>query len=276
MNMTSLSRIAILLSISGGLAAVPRPAEACDPALPSIRAWHPAAEEAGVHVSSRLWIKGNLSEVTLAAGGRTITTTLTRMGEQVEIYEARPDEALAPGTRYTVTARGPDVAQPTVFAFTTGAGAQPPAPLPPPSIGITVTNVWQAWGRHCSKFFSDAFRLAIDAPPVGNALFYQLLELRDGQLVVIAADDAPAFVEHTEALPSATYAIRPVGQGGERPAEAALPTHRVIDDGEPVEDEGGCSASPSGSSAIWLGALLAGLALGARRRRAGRGLAAPL
>ena len=279
MNMTSLSRIAILLSISGGLVAAARPAEACSLALPSIKAWHPAAEEAGVHVSSRLWIKGNLSEVTLAGGGRTITTTLTRMGEQVAIYEARPSEALAPSTRYTVTAKGPDVAEPTVFAFTTGAGTQPTAPLPPPSIGISATTVWQAWDRHCNSF-SDAYRLEIDAEPVGNAVFYQLLERRDGQLVVIAADDAPRFVEYSVSLPSATYAIRPVGQGGESPAEAALPTDSAIDDDEPG-DEGGCSAasstsgSSSGSSVLWLGAILAGLTLGARRRR-GRGLAAPL
>lgn len=252
----------LLLVATVAVAAAPRRAEACDPALPRIRAWQPVADQANVPTNTLLWLSGVVGEVTLKTGAQTIATTQMQVAAHLQAVQLRPSQPLLPNTRYTVSATGPYDTQAVTYSFTTGAAAEQAIPPAPPAIRVTAEPTRATDGASCVSH-PAGYNLTIEAEPVAGAVLYELLQLgEEGGYELLLTDSEPRFFVFTQSLPSPQYAIRPVSLSGQGPAASATPT------GHAPGEDGGCSAAGTTSSSLsWLMAALASGGLLRRRRR---------
>ena len=252
------ARLALVLPLFGVLAAgQPQRAEACTPAQPYISAVRPAADEAAVPTNARIWLVGlGVKEVTLTAGTTTITTQLAQPVEDRIYFRATPSQPLLPNTRYTVTAKSDQVAEPRVYSFTTGAGEDLRVPAAPAKLAVTAQRVKaEEDPAPCSSAF-DGYRIEIDAAPVEGAALYELAVLQGGRYVVTALSEQPILADVSARLPTPMYRVRPVAITGLGADDGSLPSEQAND--AENEGEGGCSAS-SGTGSSSLLALMAGL-----------------
>ncbi len=279
MNLAKISsaKLVFALAAAAALAAHARPAEACTPELPTLKAAYPAADATGVPTNALVWIDGPAETITITPEiGVPVTTVLARVSPSLFFFHATPATKLSANTRYTVNVTGDSrgSVEPLTYSFTTGAADETRVPAAPAMVKVTAAQL-PTGGNSC---IPTGYRVGIEAQPVEAAAFYELLEKRDGVWVVTGHARASLFNTYASAMPTPTYTIRPMSITGKGPDEATLPaksaeTFVPLPEGDgdgDGDDDGGCSASGGASSgasfAIALGLL--GLVLGQRRRRA--------
>lgn len=260
--------VALVALVTAGTSLLaPRLAEACSPPFPQTRAELPAPQDTAVPTNAHLWIEGNLQTVTIRPEvGISLPTALAQVGSL--LVQVKPRTALEPNTRYIVDVDTREPSEPLSFGFTTGAGPEVQVPAAPDSLAVVASELPPGTVGDC---IGEGFRVSIQSSSVEGAAFYQLLERRPDGFGVVETARTPSFSRTVSAMPTPVYAIRPVAISGLGPEDEQLPS-KSANTYLPLpgsDDDGGCSASPSGASfgGTALLALILGLSFRPRRRR---------
>lgn len=264
MHLLASPRLALLVALAlpaALLTASPQTAEACSPALPSIKVLGPVDGQTGVPTNTKIWLDNSAAvSIQLKSGPTTIGGDAEKLLPTV--YAVTPLLDLEPNTEYTATASSTQDIAPVTWRFTTGAGPARDSLLPPWRLDVTAERVKDE-GNSCVGSL-DGYRVRISTSPVLGAALYELAVEENGAFLATEITTLPQMTRFIDELPSPRYRVRPISLSGMSTFAGELPAESVTD----ADNEGGCSVTGSRSSALWFVSALLGLGLMARRRRA--------